>query len=441
MKKVFSLVLCLLTLSITMAAHAEGNAKITLHYMMDGYADEIIETSIGTKVSKAIRNHDFQRVSRTPYGYDFDAWYYDEAFTETYGKQDKVSGDLELYAHWQPWEGERAALLHDWMAEMDICKTLLNDKPMYTEESFEPFMKYMNKTWSAIGNASRGNIEKMQRMRASLVPVCERDEVVWDIWGEQVPSEDTTGYSFYLLQDTEDFRPLLTVFMLKDQSQVKGNIIICSGGAFTYRGNSGEGYATAEHMNALGYNCYVLQYRLRPYDSLDAYLDLQRAIRYLRFHAEDKGIGAIENIATIGYSAGGFVVANQMATCYGDVQPSVFYPDYVPDEIDAMNSDVKVCAPIYSMNADLAKTILEGGNQHLPAMFIAVGNKDATVSCEGVVKGFLSLSKATDAELHVYDGAPHGFGMSDDYVGADQMDEQFDAFLMVHFGLTNRKAH
>lgn len=438
MKKTVSLLLALLLLlALAASCLAEGQVTITLHYGLDDYADETIEVRAGTKVKKAVSGHDFQRVSRNPYGIDFDAWYYDEACTKTYSSRDTVDSDLELYARWVPWEGEHAELMNEWLAEMDICKAILNDKPMYTEESFQPFMKYFNNAWGAINNASRGNIDKMRRLRESLVPVCERDEVVWDIWGETVPSEDTSEYSFYLLQDAADFRPLLTAFMLEDQTQVKGNLIICSGGGFNYRGNGGEGYATAEHMNALGYNCFVLQYRLKPYDSLDAYLDLQRAVRYLRFHAEDKGIGAIENIATVGYSAGGFVVAYQTAQCYGDVQPTAFYPDYLPDEIDAMSSDVKVCAPIYSINPAMAKAILDGGNKNLPAMFVAVGTQDGM--CKGVVEGYLELLKGTKAELHVYDGVPHGFGMADDYAGADQIDEQLDAFLMVHFGLAGRK--
>ena len=48
------------------------------------------------------------------------------------------------------------------------------------------------------------------------------------------------------------------------------------------------------------------------------------------------------------------------------------------------------------------------------------------------------MQKLTPAELHVYDGVPHGFGMADRFAGADQMDTQFDAFLQVYFGLSER---
>ena len=117
----------------------------------------------------------------------------------------------------------------------------------------------------------------------------------------------------------------------------------------------------------------------------------------------------------------------------------MFYPDYIPDEIDRVNSDVKVMAPIYGPWEERAQAVLDSGNPNIPAMFAAVGSKDGL--CEGVTKGFLMLSAVTPSEFHVYEGVGHGFGMADHYAGADQMPQQFDAFLMVHFGLAERNLH
>ena len=191
-------------------------------------------------------------------------------------------------------------------------------------------------------------------------------------------------------------------------------------------------------MNALGYNCFVLQYRLQPYVQMDAFLDLQRAIRYVRYNAKEKGIAYPDRIATIGYSAGSFVVLGQIAYCYGDVQPNAFYPDYVPDEVDALNSDVLAAGPIYGPHTERLQAVLDTKNSAIPPMFIAVGTKDSM--CDGVVQGFLTLKDITECELHVYNGAPHAFGMADKYTGADQIDEEFDAFLEVYFGLKPRIA-
>lgn len=440
MKKYLSILFVLLMVcQLSAVAFAEQSCTITLNYTLEGYPVETVSCEAGSKLGKALANQDFQNVSRNPYGLDFDGWFYDEACTQAYSRQDKVSEDMTLYAKWTAWDADRAAMMEAWLAEWDICKELFNNKPMYTPESYAPFEAGLFKGWGAVGKASWEDITRMQALRNALVPVCEKEDVVWDIWGEQVPSEDTSGYDFYLRQDRADFRPLLTVFLLDDQTQAKGNIIICSGGARETRGNAGEGYTTAAHMNALGYNCYVLQYRLLPYEAIDSYLDLQRAIRYIRYHAEEKGIGAIENIATIGFSAGSGVVLGQVAQCYGDILPSKFYPDYVPDEIDMLNSDVTVAGPIYGPWVERAQAVVESGNPNIPAMFAAVGTRDSLVST--VCEGFLMLNAVTPSELHVYEGVTHGFGMGDNFAGADQIDQQFDAFLMVHFGLRDRHNH
>ena len=440
MKKMLLFLLVFLILAGTVHGFAEEAAfTVTLHYQLEGYADETISVQSGTKMNKALQNNVFQHVSRYPYGLDFDAWYLDPACTRPMNKQDKISADIELYAGWTPWSGERKSLIDAWLEEMTLCKPLFNAMPAFTEESFAPFMAKLFKSWGAVNSVTAEGVAEMRTLREGLVPVCSVEDVVWEIWGEQIPGEDGSGYSFYLHQDNPDFRPVLTVFMLEDQAQVKGNIIIASGGARTYRGNDGEGYATAVHMNALGYNCFVLQYRLLPWGAVDSYLDMQRAIRYIRFHAEDKGIGAIDNIATIGYSAGSGIVLGQVAQCYGDITPDRFFPDYIPDEVDRMNSDVKVMAPIYGPWEERAQAVLDSGNPCIPAMFAAVGSRDSL--CEGVTKGFLMLSAVTPSEYHVYEGVGHGFGMSDHYVGADQMPQQFDAFLMVHFGLAERSVH
>lgn len=434
MKRILPILLMLLLLTAVPSAFASGESHtVTAVYQMDGYPDGTFTVADGSKLSSELNSNTFKSVSKYVYGTDFIGWFLDADCTEAVPKDLKATQDLTVYGGWQSWDEERTELMDAWIAEMDSAKTLLNYMPMYTEESFLPYQTALFQKWNSVNRVSWEEIQRLQELQASLVPVHDREEVIWDIWGDQIPQENTDGYAFYLLQDAEQFKPCLTAFLLEDQSQVKGNIVICSGGGFNYRGNNGEGYPTAQHMNALGYNCYVLQYRLRPYAQIDAGLDLQRAIRYIRYHAEDKGIAMTDKIATIGYSAGGFVVCMQATECYGAILPTAFYPDYVCDDVDRVNSDVLVAAPIYGLNADgFQKT----ENTSLPALFLAVGTRDGMM--ESYTQGFLSVQKLTPAELHVYDGVPHGFGMADRFAGADQMDTQFDAFLQVYFGLSER---
>lgn len=48
----------------------------------------------------------------------------------------------------------------------------------------------------------------------------------------------------------------------------------------------------------MGYQCFVVNYRISPYTMQESATDLQRAIRYIRAHADDYGISP-EDIALI----------------------------------------------------------------------------------------------------------------------------------------------
>ena len=59
----------------------------------------------------------------------------------------------------------------------------------------------------------------------------EGDHPVWEIWGEMMASEpEAKEYTFEKAFDPSDFRPTLTAFLLGDQTDAKGNMIVCSGG-------------------------------------------------------------------------------------------------------------------------------------------------------------------------------------------------------------------
>lgn len=106
--------------------------------------------------------------------------------------------------------------------------------------------------------------------------------------------------------DPPDFRPNMKMFPAKEGMPVKGAVILCSGGAFAFRNNRGEGEPVARALNQLGYQCFVVNYRLRPYTQQEGALDLARAVRYVRSNARTYGIRE-RNIAVAGFSAGGIL--------------------------------------------------------------------------------------------------------------------------------------
>ncbi|MGP3786322.1 alpha/beta hydrolase [Paenibacillus sp. 1A_MP2] len=65
-----------------------------------------------------------------------------------------------------------------------------------------------------------------------------------------------------------------------------------------------EGAPIAELLNRAGISAFVLKYRVAPHQHPAPMTDGQRAIRYVRAHAEQFGIQP-SKIAVLGFSAGG----------------------------------------------------------------------------------------------------------------------------------------
>ena len=86
-------------------------------------------------------------------------------------------------------------------------------------------------------------------------------------------------------------------------------MVLLAGGAFQARGNYTDTLPTAAHLRELGYQTFIVDYRLRPYTQEEGALDVVRARtvysqkrRYLRIDPND--------IAVMGYSAAAFRPGN-----------------------------------------------------------------------------------------------------------------------------------
>ena len=77
--------------------------------------------------------------------------------------------------------------------------------------------------------------------------------------------------------DGPDFIPNMEVFTVAQDVTPKGAVMICPGGAFVFRSMQNEGYEVADMLSALGYQCFVVNYRIQPYNMQESATDLQRA--------------------------------------------------------------------------------------------------------------------------------------------------------------------
>ena len=86
-----------------------------------------------------------------------------------------------------------------------------------------------------------------------------------------------------------------------------GLIIICAGGGFNFKSRQ-EGKPVAEYFQKRGINAAILDYRCVPHTPMDACADGLRAVRWVRYHAEELNINP-NKVALSGFSAGGILTA------------------------------------------------------------------------------------------------------------------------------------
>lgn len=228
--------------------------------------------------------------------------------------------------------------------------------------------------------------------------------------------------------DGPDFRPDMIHYPVREGINIKGAVLLCAGGAFQFRGNAGDTFPVSEELNQLGYQCFVVNYRLRPYTQHEGALDLARAVRFVRQHADYYGIDS-DNIAVAGFSAGGILCGEQVLNYKGLVNGSSLDSRYVPDDLDKVSADVKAIGHIYSFYGRLSvgSTDVElFRRSNLPPTFYCWGTND------GFAGQFTANANAVEqagvpVERHILQGWPHGYGSRGDWIPV------FDRWLMEIF--------
>lgn len=217
------------------------------------------------------------------------------------------------------------------------------------------------------------------------------------------------------------------------QKQKRGTIIICAGGGFRFK-SANEAKPVAEYFYNAGLNTAVLDYTVdkdaEPFsiESLPTIRacreDGLRAIRYLRYHAEQLGIRN-DRIAIGGFSAGGFL-SLYAATSYDDGDPNA------ADPIDRVSSRSDAVLPIYSAfrNADEITGSAKGRRydftqQRILSEFAADVNlrKDsppfflmqtAWDDPRGMMRlGIALANRGIPFEMHLFEEGPHGAALYD----------------------------
>ena len=260
------------------------------------------------------------------------------------------------------------------------------------------------------------------------IPLWEKNVPFWD---ESIPQTP----------------PYLTPYLPSpDAEKKRGAIIICPGGSYVMKADH-EGKSAAELFSKRGYTCFLLDYRVYPYGYEAIRADINRAVRWVRYHADEYGFSP-DKIALMGFSAGGHLAA-MGATCYDMGRDD-------GDEIDrtSCRPDASVpCYAVISLTDDFAhdhtrfallgKAPCENRDElrrayspHLaadsntPPMFLWHTAEDNCVDVENSIAMAASLSRhKVPFELHVFDKGPHSIGVDESFPGAGQWVALFENWI------------
>jgi acetyl esterase/lipase len=231
-------------------------------------------------------------------------------------------------------------------------------------------------------------------------------------------------------KETFDDKPYITPFIVPGSDRA---VIVVPGGGYAYKSLNQEGEGIAKSLNEAGISAFVLWYRLNPYKAPVPYVDLQRAVRYVKYHAKKYGIDP-KKVGIIGFSAGGHCCASMLNILRNS---HTDFPEYMKDEIDKVDSSVALAGLLYPVinlkyNPGILFALVEPEKvrdekirnelvnvlnpsnyvqENDPPQFICYGDKDGLVDPKGVLEYKAKLDgKGVQNKLLVLKGANHGYG-------------------------------
>lgn len=240
--------------------------------------------------------------------------------------------------------------------------------------------------------------------------------------------EDKSKIPFYD-ESLSGKTPTITPYIAEENTN-GGCVIVCPGGGYVSLATEKEGTKPAMALNENHISAFVLEYRIKPYTKEAILSDVCRAIRYVRYHAEEFGIDP-DKISIMGFSAGGHLSAMALEHYEEDEQNT--------DEIDKVSAKPDygiLCYPVISLKDELTHEVTreaflgtgqtsdqelikkysaeEGVTKKISPVFIWHCEKDQAVPVANSEKFAEAMKEAgVDCELHIYPYGAHGLGMAE----------------------------
>ncbi|WP_024345345.1 alpha/beta hydrolase [Lacrimispora indolis] len=208
--------------------------------------------------------------------------------------------------------------------------------------------------------------------------------------GEQAEAGNPVFYDIYTEEEkSEDpWKEDTGLFFFRGEPNEK-TAICNAGGGFAYVGAMQDSFPHALELSKKGYNAFALIYR--P-DAQTACADLARAIAFIHEHAEELQVDVTD------YSLWGGSAGARMAAWLGSYGTESFGEEAYPRP-----------AAVIMQYTGLSEVT---GNE--PPTYNCVGTKDGIASYRTMEERIRRIkNQGTDAEIEVFAGLPHGFGIGE----------------------------
>ncbi|MGY4383674.1 acetyl esterase/lipase [Pedobacter sp. UYP24] len=240
--------------------------------------------------------------------------------------------------------------------------------------------------------------------------------------------EDSPMGTDHITRSSKVSIPTMIVYQPAKEKATGAAVIICPGGGYGILAIDHEGYNIAKRFNEFGVTAFVLKYRL-PSDAImkdktfGPLMDAQQAIYLVRKDAAKWGVNP-NKIGIMGFSAGGHL-ASTLTVHYDDVKienkeklslrpdfsiliyPVITFGEYTHQgSLNALLGNAPTSAQIAYFSNE------EHVNANTPPTFLVHANDDGAVPVQNSLRFDEALVKnKVKAEMHVYQGGGHGFGL------------------------------
>lgn len=244
------------------------------------------------------------------------------------------------------------------------------------------------------------------------------------------------SYMPYDCGNGEEEVPSVEAYLVESDTPT-GCIIVSSGGGYVRLNTQGEGEPIAKLISeTYGISVFVLHYRIAPNNYKAILSDQLRAIRFVRFFADDFNVDP-DHIAVMGFSAGGHLTL--MASEHYD------YGKVDCDNIDAISSRPDATILSYPGTTSHEGAFLEGESTEelvnhfdenkgirldMPPVFVVHCKDDTITPIEGSYNLVAALEEqGVSCTYHWYKRGGHGFGIGSAETGTNTWTQKLAAWL------------